>query len=380
VGDAPGDYFFVRRFDLPAGLPEAEVAGFVELQLEELSPFPLEQLYYGHLVSSGRDAVLVYAAYRRRFAAEQVERWARSTFVFPDFAPALRLRFDRPTVVLFRSQTALTGMRFDGPRELPVHVVSRPLPIEADDDQARAVREQVVARLGAVGEPLRDLRVTSAPESRAQGLAYVLGPDAGGGGAAEVLLPTAECWAMDVRDASFVSQQRRRMRVDLVLWRCVLGAAAAVALLVLGELLLLGGRGYAGWLAGRVRDQAPIVASLEDKHTVANRLADFGESGLSPFVMLATASGPKPASVYFTRATAEGRNNLTIDAITRNVADMNAFEAGLRSLPEVERAEVQNSRAQEDGTTFSVVIQFKSGAFARSPGPERAALVAGGGS
>ena len=377
---APGDYFFVRRFDLPAGMTAGEIAGYVQLQLEELSPFTLEQLYHGYAVAANGTAVLVYAAYRRRFEAGHAERWASALFVMPDFAPALRLECDRPSIVLLRSEAAMTALRFDGVHELPERVVSRPLRIDGSDDEARPVRERLLAAIDASDRPVREMRVTSAPEQRAQGTTFVLGVNGEEGGSLEVVIPASECWGMDVRDASFVAQQRRRLGFDLILWRVVQGAAAAVALLLLGELLMFGGRGYAGWLAQKIEKQAPVVASLEDRHTVANRLADFGRSGLSPFSMLRTVWGPKPESVYFTRTTAEGRNNLTIDATTRDVADANAFEAALKGLPEVETVELRNMRPREDETTFSVVVKFKEGSFGRVPTSTASLAISGGGS
>ncbi|RME72878.1 MAG: hypothetical protein D6781_01425, partial [Verrucomicrobia bacterium] len=84
VALARGDVFFMRRFELPAGLAPGEVSGFVELQLEELSPFPLDQLLHGRVVADG--AVFVYAAYRRRFTAEELQAWEQLRFVLPEFA------------------------------------------------------------------------------------------------------------------------------------------------------------------------------------------------------------------------------------------------------------------------------------------------------
>lgn len=368
AAEAPGDYFFVRRFDLPAGMAASEVGGFVGLQLEELSPFPLEQLYHGHAISRDGSAVVVYAAYRRRFSAEQVESWKQSLFVMPDFGPALRLKFERDTVVFLRSAAALSALRFEEGRELPVRVASRPLAPAASDEEVARVRAELSGAVGSASDHRVDLRLTSLPQQRAQGLVFVLGPDNGRGSAEEVTIPTSECWAMDIRDAEFVAQQRRRLGFDLVLWRVVQGAAATVAILLIGEVILLGVLGYATWLSGRVASQAPVVAALEDKDTVANRLTDFGRSGVSPFAMLTTAWGQKPASVYFTRVIAEGRNNLVLEASTQNVADVSQYETALRTLAEVEKVEVRNQRSRDDGTTFSVAIAFRAGSFARSAG------------
>ena len=106
----PGDFFFMRRFDLPAGMEPGEVAGFVELQLEELSPFPLDQLHHGFLRAADGSAVFAYAAYRRRLPAGQADSWNAALFVLPDFAPALKLRFSVSTVVLVRSDRKSTRL------------------------------------------------------------------------------------------------------------------------------------------------------------------------------------------------------------------------------------------------------------------------------
>ncbi len=372
---APGARFVARRYDLPAGMPVDEVAGFVELRLEEFAPFPPDQLNHGHVRAPDGSAVLVYAAQARSLATEG---WDDALFVLPEFAPALKLRFNDPTVVLLRGPHGVTALRFEGGRELPTRLASRPLAPEATEEEIARVRETVAGLVGAGEGAVAAFRFDPAPQQRSAGLGFTLVREAGGGSPVEVLLPTDECWRMDVREAGFVARQRRRLGFDVVLWRCLLGAAATLALLLVGEILLGAGRGYSAWLAGKIRSRAPLAATLEDKDTVANRLTDFGRSGLQPFAMLASVWAPKPPSVYFTRTTAEGRTNLVIDANTQNVADVNAYEAALRTLPEVQTVEVRNVRPREDGTTFSVVVVFKPEVFARPTGADVAAAGGGG--
>ena len=56
---APSDRFFVCTVPI-AG--DANVAAQVELALEEISPFPLAQLYYGHLLAPDRSRALAFAS------------------------------------------------------------------------------------------------------------------------------------------------------------------------------------------------------------------------------------------------------------------------------------------------------------------------------
>ena len=77
-----GDRFFVRRIGLAANAP---IGPQVELALETLAPFPLEQLYYGYLVDYTRRHALVYAAYRRSFTTEEQATWETARAVLPEF-------------------------------------------------------------------------------------------------------------------------------------------------------------------------------------------------------------------------------------------------------------------------------------------------------
>ncbi|MGY8693056.1 MAG: hypothetical protein ACKVGW_02530, partial [Verrucomicrobiia bacterium] len=47
---APSQLFFCRRIEIPEDVTEDEREGFVQLQLESLSPFPLEHLQFGYVI------------------------------------------------------------------------------------------------------------------------------------------------------------------------------------------------------------------------------------------------------------------------------------------------------------------------------------------
>ena len=81
--------FFTRAVPIAPEATAAEVASQVEIALEALSPFPLAQLYHGYFWTPAATHALIFAAYRRRFTAEQTDLWADAELVLPAFATVL---------------------------------------------------------------------------------------------------------------------------------------------------------------------------------------------------------------------------------------------------------------------------------------------------
>jgi hypothetical protein len=359
----PGDAFFMRRFDLPAGTEAGEVAGFVGLQLEELSPFPLDQLHHGFLRAADGSAVFVYAAYRRRLPPGVTESWAAAPFVLPDFAPALKLRFPATTVVLMRSATALSALYFEADQDLPVRSAARGLPAGADGEAFAAVRRAVLELVQAGPAREVQLEIAGPPQQRAQGLTFQLAGGSRKDDGREIVLTSDECWAMDVREPEFVAAQRKRHGVDLLFWRVVQGAVAAIVLLVLGEILLVGGSAYAGWMKRRFDERQPDYLALDAKNSLAINLQTFRDRAVNPFDMFRVLARGKPASVYFTEARLEGfRMEVQGEASTN--AEYNTYMESLKVAPELAGPpEEKGRKTQNNLTTFTIVVNFRQGAF-----------------
>lgn len=358
----PGPAFFCRRFDLPAGMETAEVAGFVELQLEELSPFPLEQLYFGHVVSTDRSTVFIYAAYKRRFPPEQSDTWKHAAFVIPDFVPAARLKFDRETIVFLRSAQSISALYFEPDRELPVRVASLPVAEDASPGEIDGVREKLSGQIGVSSADELSRRVAANPEERSKGRLFIIESE-GDGEPWEVLVPGGERWTMDIRDASFLAETRRRLGYDVVLWRVLQGVAALLAFLVVGEILLLGARGVGAIYESRINSRSALAKSLEDHDSVAVRIREFELGDLHPFEMLNLLAANMPDNLAFTSATAVGRNTLEVLATARSVSDINTYRSRLGNVPEIEKVEIGDERTRPEGTTFKATIVFRAGAY-----------------
>ena len=127
-----GARFFIRRIPLA---PNAPAAPQIELALETLSPFPLEQLFHGSVTDKAGQHALIYAAYRRNFSAAEQETWDQARVVISEFLLwAFTRRPNQAGAQLRHTATGIEIVAWDDASELPVLVLSR----EANDDEVES--------------------------------------------------------------------------------------------------------------------------------------------------------------------------------------------------------------------------------------------------
>lgn len=333
----PSDRFFVRAVPLAAG---ADVAAQVELAVESLAPFPLGQLYYGFLPSATGDQALVFAAYRKRFSAEETAGWDTASAVVPAFLALLGDAPSAPTIRLMAETRGLTVAAWNGISSLPVAVLAR----ESDAPSAPAPRAALVAEIRAR---------TGLAAAR---VAEVAGPDTAGWmmekGAMHLELA-------DVRDKEFLAARRTQLRRDLLLWRGFLaGLGGLAAMLALEGGMLAGGIWRESLQAAAAR-QAPAIQAIETAQSLSTRIREVTQRRLMPFEMIALINQNRPASIQFVRTSTSGLHTLEIEAQTASAADVGQYEAVLRAAPELAGVETRDLRSRDGLTTFTLTVNFR---------------------
>jgi hypothetical protein len=359
----PDAYFFCRAVPIAGNATPAEAAAQIELALEALSPFPPAQMYHGHFWRPGEKNACVYAAYRKRFPAEQIESWADAEAVLPTFAALLCMPIKRPTTLLLWSEKGLTAVTWDSANDAPVSVISRELPLEPTEADRAALRDGVLHESGGnrtVVEP------ATAPtfDETARGDEFIFRSDQ-----LRVAYTREQLDVLDVRDKEELAARRRSRSRDLLLWRVMLGCIAAIAVSALLELALIGG---GLWQKGRtsiVERQEPGVAKILTAKNLASRIDELSTKRMRPFEMISLVADKKPASVTFVSATVTGLYTLDVEAQAATSSDLEAFRTALNTLSGCERAEFKGNRLVNGLTTFRVVVTFKSDAFNPAPSP-----------
>lgn len=354
---ARGDAFFVRRVELAAGEP---IGPQVTLALEGMAPFPPEQLYFGHLPAADGSAALIFAAFRRRFTAEEIEPWDHAAVVTVEFAPLLCARpaageLSGDGVVLHVGESRVSALAWRAGLELPVSVVSR----QGGEEAVDAVLTELFDRASLPSDAeVRRVEGLLALESAADGS---LRATAGG----VELGPWPAEWTetSDVRDTGFLDDRRRSAVRDQWIWR---GVLAAVALVVLSATIDIGA-GVLGALTKRreakIAAQREAVHQTETQQTLANRIAELSEKRLMPFEMMALINPARPESIVFQRAITRGLTKLEVEAQAQNPEDVGKYTNALKILPGIAVAEARDIRSRDAVVNFVLDVEFTPEAF-----------------
>jgi hypothetical protein len=358
----PSGLFFTRVISLAPGTPP-EVAAQVELAVEGLSPFPLTQLYYGSVVAPDGGKAFVFAAYRRRFTAEQVMQWDGAEAVLPAFAVTFGAKLDAGAAILIWESETVTGVLGSG-AGIPERVASRLVPAEAGQEEKSQIRAELLTTLGttAVLHELNTLPVPQAGKADRE-LVFEVGEFSS-------RLAPAVTSAADVRDRGELAVLRSARQRDRILWRTILGMAAVLGLLGVGEFALVGGRAWQGVRIARFNAQKPVVEKIMTAQDLANRIEDLATKQLLPLEMLTELVGVnlerKPSDIQFTRVQTDksrGLYTVVIDAQTTNAPQMSVYQAALEKLPSKEKVEFLPQPSRGQFATFRIIFTFKPGAL-----------------
>lgn len=361
----PSDRFFLRFVPLAPDLPALDQAG---LALEGLAPFPPAQLYWGCCIAPDRASALVYAAHRRRFAAEETAGWERADLAVPDLLPLLGAAPAEPALRIVTGPAHLAGAAWAAGRSAwPAAVHARAYAAPPTEPERRQFAAELAARAGLADAPATWLE--GAPGARREGDTLVFEQiDPAGTVLAATTTRQQDQDALDVRDRAFLERRRTERRRGELLWKVLRTGAQAAALALVFELgsltLFLLERAQ----QARLTAQASAVEKIETAHGLASRIDELTHRRLRFFEMLAAINEPRPPSIQFTRTGTNGRNALEIEAQTGTADDVGAYETALRNLPALERVEIRDLRARDGVTTFGLSLAFKPDAAAGNGG------------
>lgn len=345
---ARGDVFFTRRVALAADAP---VADQITLALEGMAPFPPEQLYHGHLPSADGASALVFAAFRRRFSADETEAWDGAALVTAEFVPLLLSRPGGEGVTLHVGEGRVTALAWKAGEDLPVAVIVRGGGAELGPAIAADARSR-----GGLHPGAETLTVEGVPALRSAGEA---GYEAWLGETKTGDLPAAWVAGADVRDPDFLAERRRAGVRDLWLWRGLLGAAAV---LLLSAVLHLSS-GVMGFLTSsrvkQVAAQQPEVEQIEAAQSLANEIGKLSQNRLMPFEMLAMINPSRPDSIVFQSFVLTNDTELTIQGQAGDASDVGTYSQALKGLPGLANVATRDVRSRDGVTSFVLALQFK---------------------
>ncbi|MEI7651142.1 MAG: hypothetical protein WCJ96_03950 [Verrucomicrobiota bacterium] len=358
----PGNRFFVRRLMI-----EGEGASDqVNLALEAISPFPLEQMLIGYVSSADGKEALAYAAHRRRFTPEESFAWPEDCPVVPEFLALCGHRPAEDGVVVHRGAERLTALAWKKGDALPAAVV---VAVLADTDEAGIAADAAVQASLTAGFTVENLSGSLTGEV-AEGK-LVLQDEVGD----EFIIPKAGLDDADIRDADFLADRRKKERTNMIIWNVVHVSAAVLVLSLLFELTAIGIGVRTRTLEAINETRRPLVVDIEASQGISARILELGVKRLLPLEMLALVNEKRPATVEFTTVICEikkakdsalAKPTMIIDARTPNAGDISELLKAVQAMPEVEIATNSEPRVRETSTTFRLEVVFKQAALLKA--------------
>jgi len=365
VSAAPGHIFFCRRLEIPADVEDSERESYLQLQLEGMSPFPLEHLQFGFYVDSAKRYAFIYSGYRRSFDNAEMSEWSKQEVVIPEFSVGvLAGKGEEGSPLLLVSDSSISYFEFDDLSEIPCYFESFPRN-SGEDGAVRPASEDledVTERLKSrIGEECLRIWNAITKITIEQKKFELQAMEAGK--LITVQVEREVLWDMDLRDPESVEQAKQEEQRNVLIWRVVLGVAAALALLLFGELLWFGERAYLNLRQDWNAEQSPIVERIISQQTTINELLSFQDSDLVPFDMLVAIQPFLTDAVWFTKVETNGTNSLKVFANATSNGQVNQFKARLERFVKIDTVELENIQSRPGGATFTAFLNFKTGSF-----------------
>ncbi|WOO40035.1 PilN domain-containing protein [Rubellicoccus peritrichatus] len=365
-----GYCFFSRIVAIPEGLERDEWDSFTELSLEELSPFPIEQLAWGSVVDDESQAIFVYAACRPRIPAESQELWPEAHNVFPVFLPLLLKKRERPCAMGIVTESGVTLLRFSGKGRFPEQVVGAPLVKEEDEDKpdpsaVLAVADKLKARLrlpdDADDEGIFEIVRSSASKGKIDFELRLFGDQSE---AAESLSFAEDdvIWRADIREPDFIDSERKRRISESRLGWVMAGVGIAAALMLLVNFLTF----FGDWLVNRrqalVEGQSEAAFAVQQNSDFLYELEQFSGAPFRPFSILEIANRVllerQPRKIEFDSASVSNTDEVAIQGVSDNVDEVNQYSNLLRQSGYFNQVDLVDVRTRQGKVNFTINLRF----------------------
>ena len=340
----PGHAFFVDIFETPEALETSEIENLVELSLESLSPFPIEQLCWGFIHSEEAQKILLYATHRERLEQLGYKDLKNYLWVFPDFiAPLKSSQMPSGEDILLDGGLSQTFIRTLDGSQFPNQILSRQSIDEIANAQTLTCLQIAEASANDKGLPVLKL----------------VGPKVEALEHPEPLdLQNAELWHADIRPPSFKKIEKNRRRMASIIGRLTAYAAILGILILFLEGLLFVGGIWSGKQNRVVESQLATVRRIGDKQSLINKLDQVAQSELRPIAILDALNQTLPKGIYFTEAVTEGRNRVTVEGIANTISELNTYIQSLRDSGKFELIGNPKQQTSRGITQFSVTLDY----------------------
>lgn len=359
----PGEYFFAERIFVPEEVLEKDLDSFLEIRLEGISPFPLDQLYWGYIYNPPDKILFFYAMYIGRLTLEEKERILGDevSYVFPSFIGGLGFQYTEPTINFICFEKSISAIYWDNNANLPIQIETIKFEEFADTG-----REELLKNLNIEGYSIEEgnwklekAEISGNKSVRFESNYYSEKEEQSKGRHLFILNEkNGQTWNADIRPKDLTRAKRKEQRINRIVGIATLSALLAFGVLALGEIIGLSGKFYLNAKKAKVARQAPKVKLIEGQEGLAQKIEQISQNVYTPFQMLEILNKSRPKNVYFTSVNLGNQNNVVIEGVAASVDDLNKYTEDLNASGLIETYEVGQIASRQGRVTFKLDVKF----------------------
>lgn len=165
-------------------------------------------------------------------------------------------------------------------------------------------------------------------------------------------------WQADVRSLEFKKSERKARRTSALLTQATHWTVRLILILVLLELFLFGAHTLLKQLHSKIAEQAPAAARVDDTLSLVNKLENVTQNELRPVAILKALNQLRPSGIYFTGATCDADNQVTLDGISQTISALNQYTSSLTESGNFALTEPAQFITRSGKTTFNVTLKY----------------------
>lgn len=357
-----GERFFNEKILLPEEVLPKNLDSFLEISIEGLSPFPIEQLYWGYLYDKTERSILLYAMYTERLTLEEKVGLLADevAYVFPSFIAGYGQKYVDPTISFINAGGAISALLWDGQSSIPFHIETVALGDSVEkgrNDLLKLIKTEGYTVQSGYWElektellPNKSVRFESVyhsnEESKANHILTLSEKD-------------GSTWNADIRPRLLTKEKHKQEKVARILWFGMISAFVVFGILAICEILGFAGSSYLKSKQAHAKAQEAHVKLIEGQESLVQKIEHLGHNYYIPLKALELLNNYRPKNVYFTSVVLGNKNDVVIEGVAQSVDDLNKYTDDLNDTGLIEKFEVGQIVSRQGRITFKMDVTFK---------------------
>lgn len=305
----PSDFFFTEFISIDLSISEKELSDFVELQLESLTPLPLDQILWGYYKIDNSDKALIFATSKSRIEKEGFDSLESYVWVIPKIILSLSLN------------------RFS---------------LEKLKDQNNLLDDSILKETKFC---LNEDETISNNSSNSQ----------------TIVIDKKTLWAADIRPKEFKIKTKKNRKINSFLNKSFNLSIYSFIIILLCELCLIVGSNWLNSYKSKIDNQFEEVSLIKDQHNLIYKLEQISENQLRPVSILRMANKPRldiSPQIVFDNLDINEDNEITITGTAGNVNQINRYNEELAMSKNFEIIKEAEPKTTGGKTTFTIKLKY----------------------